>query len=361
MIFGRITAVDGKLCFLCEDETIEHEIARIGCCVHCSPPVKLTHILFDHTIKAEDQPCGLCLRPAPQCKFVLKGSSPVDIQVDGRKSNCPGYSRFSYQTASVSETKNLSSNVPVLCPTSSCSAVIWKYVLHRHFKECHPGLPQSVYNVHAISATEKRLLKVLWDNRHTKTQRKSRKSKQKKGIGWDASEWYKTSWALRINDNGVDESGTDEVVEAVLEGETSCDARGNSAGVLPDLPESDDEDLHLHLASPRSTTSSFTAENNKDIIMEEAILPSTAHVKRRNFVMKLGVCECGRPVEDHEKNDNEAIRCAGKGCETRGWIFQICNLKSTTDRLHVQFHLACVDLRPDWKCHAYTWKRDQMN
>ncbi|KAJ7893307.1 hypothetical protein B0H14DRAFT_2684645 [Mycena olivaceomarginata] len=318
MIFGRITAADGKLCFLCEDETVEHEIARIGCCAHRTPP---------------DQPCGLCLRPAPQCTFAVKGSSPVDIQVDGRKSNCPGHSRFSYETASISETKNPSSNVPVLCPTSSC----------QHFKECHPGLPQSIYDAHAISATEKRLLKVLWDNRHTKTQRKSKKSKQKKGIERDASERYKTSWALRIDDDGVDKSGADEVVEAVLEGETSCDAQGNSAGALPDLPESDDEDLPLHLASPKSTTSSFTAENNEDIIMEEAILPSTAsdiqpdtqpaadptppspslvhtrggrHVKRRNFVMELGDCECGRP----------AIRCAGKGCETRWvWIFQICD------------------------------------
>jgi hypothetical protein len=70
-------------------------------------------------------------------------------------------------------------------------------MLHRHFKECHPGLPQSVYDAHAISATEKRLLKVLWNNRHTKTQRKSEKSKQKKGIEQDASERYKTSWALR--------------------------------------------------------------------------------------------------------------------------------------------------------------------
>ncbi|KAJ7697336.1 hypothetical protein B0H14DRAFT_3039076 [Mycena olivaceomarginata] len=331
----------GKLCFICEDETIEHEIARIGCCAHCSPPVKLT----------QDQPCGLCLRPAPQCTFVLKGPSPADIQVDGRKSNCPGYSRFSYQTASVSETKNPSSNVPVLCPTSSCSAVIWKYVLHTHFKECHPGLPQSVYDAHAISATEKGLLKVF-------TQRKSKKSKQKKGIEQDASERYKT----------IDESGTDEVVEVVRE--TSRDARGNSAGVLPDLSESDDEDLPSHLASPKSTTSLFTTENNEDIVMEEAILPSTSsdiqpdtqpaadptppspstvhtrggrHVKRRNFSMELADCECGRPVEDHEQNDKEAIRCAGKGCETR-W-----------------FHLACVDLRPDWKCHACTRKRGRMN
>ncbi|KAJ7754917.1 hypothetical protein B0H14DRAFT_2540801 [Mycena olivaceomarginata] len=199
MIFGRITAADGpkiasvprsahfpyqntdgKLCFLCEDETVEHEIARIGCCAHCSPPVKLSsripdllnhnaaHILFDPAIKAEDQPCGLCLRPAPQCTFVLKGSSSADIQVDGRKSNCPGYSRFSYQTASVSETKNPSSNVPVPCPISSCSAVIWRYGLLRHFKECHPGLPQSLYDTHAILATEKMLLKHLWNDRHSK-------------------------------------------------------------------------------------------------------------------------------------------------------------------------------------------------
>ncbi|KAJ7777495.1 hypothetical protein B0H14DRAFT_2631545 [Mycena olivaceomarginata] len=106
----------------------------------------------------------------------------VIVIVAGQKSNCPEYSRFSYQTASVSETKNPSSNVLALCPTSSCSAVIWKYVLHRHFKECHPGLPQSVYDAQVISATEKGLLKVLWDNRHMKTQRKSKKSKQKKGI-----------------------------------------------------------------------------------------------------------------------------------------------------------------------------------
>ncbi|KAJ7894909.1 hypothetical protein B0H14DRAFT_3426512 [Mycena olivaceomarginata] len=124
MIFGRITAADGpkiasvprsahfpyqntdgKLCFLCEDETVEHEIARIGCCAHCSPPVKLSsripdilnhnaaHILFDPAIKAEDQPCGLCLRPAPQCTFVLKGSSSADIQVDG-ESQLPGVQSF---------------------------------------------------------------------------------------------------------------------------------------------------------------------------------------------------------------------------------------------------------------------------
>ncbi|KAJ7336224.1 hypothetical protein DFH08DRAFT_813457 [Mycena albidolilacea] len=58
-----------------------------------------------------------------------------------------------------------------------------------------------------IDTTEKGLLKALWDNRHTKMQRKSKKSKQKKGIERDASEQYKTSWALCINDNGVDESG----------------------------------------------------------------------------------------------------------------------------------------------------------
>jgi hypothetical protein len=45
-----------------------------------------------------------------------------------------------------------------------------------------------------------------------------------------------------INDDGVDESGTDEVVEVVRE--TSRDARGNSAGAFPDLSESDDVSEH---------------------------------------------------------------------------------------------------------------------
>ncbi|KAJ7898295.1 hypothetical protein B0H14DRAFT_2557327 [Mycena olivaceomarginata] len=286
MIFGRIPAADGpkiasiprsahfpyqnfagKLCFLCEDETIEHEIARIGCCAHCSPPVKLSsripdilnhnaaHILLTLQSKQKISPVVSA--------FALLPNAHLFSKVDGRKANCPGYSRFSYQTASISETKNPSSNVPVLCPISSCSAVVWKYVLPRHFKECHPGLPQSVYNTHAISATEKMLLKHLWSNRHAKTQRKSKKSKQKKSIERDASDRYKTSWALRIND--------DEEVGAVPLGEINCDGREIHASV-PDLSESDDqEDLPLHLALPKSRQSSSAVEDDEDITMDKEV------------------------------------------------------------------------------------------
>ncbi|KAF8179393.1 hypothetical protein K438DRAFT_1443999, partial [Mycena galopus ATCC 62051] len=178
----------GKFCFLCDDEAVEAEVSRIGCCPHCSPPVKIgsripdilnhnaAHILFDPATKIEHQPCGLCLRPAPQCTFILKGSSP-DFQVDAKKTNCPVFRRFKYSSASSSEKGNPSSNVPLPCPASACKVVVWKYNLEMHFKTHHPGLERSVYATEArISGTEKGLLRAIWDQRHSKKQRKSKAS-----------------------------------------------------------------------------------------------------------------------------------------------------------------------------------------
>ncbi|RXW13089.1 hypothetical protein EST38_g12763, partial [Candolleomyces aberdarensis] len=79
--------LDGKLCFLCEDKRDFKDIggANIIECEFCDPAPTLdaaqgqrvlehmaVHILFDPKVKASDEPCGLCLRPSPICRFYLK-------------------------------------------------------------------------------------------------------------------------------------------------------------------------------------------------------------------------------------------------------------------------------------------------
>ncbi|KAF7342721.1 hypothetical protein MSAN_02030000 [Mycena sanguinolenta] len=317
MLFGRMTAADGpkigtisrshsfpyknhdeKLCFLCEDPEVEREIARIGACAYCVPAVKVgtkipdilnhnaAHILFNPAIKAEHQPCGLCLRPFPQCTFVLKGSSP-EFQVDGKKSNCPAYTRFAYQKASISEPNNPSSNVPVPCPATGCRSVVWRYNLKAHFHSQHPGQAHAVYeDLATISATEKGLLKALWTRRHAKRLRNSKKSKAKKPIEDDVSERHKTSRAIRTNEepDADDEPAapreddtwsrsyepdTDNEAAVSQEDNTSSmDSDSEFPTELPELHDDDDEEIE-------TTTPLLLVRNSQDDTnIQEAILES---------------------------------------------------------------------------------------
>ncbi|KAJ7726666.1 hypothetical protein B0H14DRAFT_2641056 [Mycena olivaceomarginata] len=203
MLFGRMTTADGvkiqsiprtanfpyqnkdgKLCFLCEDADVEKEIARIGSCAHCVPPVKIGSRIPD-----------------------ILNHNAGHILFDPRDQGGGSALRFSYQTASVSEPNNPSSNVPLPCPASGCRSVPWKYNLPTHFKVDHPGQEPAVYNdFSVVSHTEKGRVKALWDGRHVKKPRKSKKSRATKGIEQDAAEMYKTSHALRINEDEHDES-----------------------------------------------------------------------------------------------------------------------------------------------------------
>ena len=73
------------------------------------------HILFDAGIKRSNEPCGLCLRPSPLCKFYLKkgkGAGASD-QIDFAKSTCANKIHFSYAVASSSTSSSLVLESPV--------------------------------------------------------------------------------------------------------------------------------------------------------------------------------------------------------------------------------------------------------
>lgn len=181
----------GKSCFLCENEHATRHLALTNECTSCSPPIALpknasrvlehmsTHILFDSHIKRSNEPCGLCLRPAPLCRFYLKrgkGAGTGD-QIDFTKSTCIQKMNFSYSVASVSTSLSPSSNVPLRCPICpAAEPCVWRYNNPYHRWTKHPTIPITNESHWQISNAEKWMLKDIWDNRHK--EKKARKSKK---------------------------------------------------------------------------------------------------------------------------------------------------------------------------------------
>lgn len=207
-----INASVEKLCFLCENDQAERSIDDLHQCSMCSPPAYLdrtkgqkilghmaAHILFDNTIVRSDQPCGMCLRPAPVCAFYLKKTKGAQTwQVDEAKSTCSSHVSFNYTSASKSSSTAPSSNVPVLCKICSMGSAnpfskpaIWKYNLKAHILSVHPNA-----NVMAhkddwdIDDEELVRLKEVWKKRHEK-----KRGKVSKGLA--ISEAHSSRMAAR--------------------------------------------------------------------------------------------------------------------------------------------------------------------
>lgn len=211
VITDNITQYTGKACFLCENEHATRHLTLANECMSCSPPVALpkqaprvlehmsAHILFDSHIKRCDKPCGLCLRPAPLCKFYLKqgkGAGTSD-QVDFAKSTCVQKVNFSYSVASVSTLSSPSSNVPLRCPICpAAEPCIWRYNILHHMRSKHPTIPLTPHEpCWQISNAEKHMLKEIWDNRHK--QKKPRKSKKNTSSSLVISEAHSSRLTLR--------------------------------------------------------------------------------------------------------------------------------------------------------------------
>ncbi|KAF8978936.1 hypothetical protein BDQ17DRAFT_1175437, partial [Cyathus striatus] len=116
------------------------------------------------------QPCGLCLRPYPMCKFYLKkikgaGAKP---KVDYTKSICANPLEFHYSIAETSTRTGPCSNVPLPCPRCPPGApVIWHYNLCCHLVEEHPSAGLKDYEEQwAITEAEKVQLKEIWNTKH---------------------------------------------------------------------------------------------------------------------------------------------------------------------------------------------------
>ncbi|KAJ7701879.1 hypothetical protein B0H17DRAFT_894919, partial [Mycena rosella] len=115
-------------------------------CTKCFPPVPIktsnyqrilehngAHILFDKTILALDQPCGLCLRPFPMCTFTfLKSDGTASArQIDWTRSTCLNPVKFQMAAAMKSTKLSPCTNHLIPCPLQ-CGVVIWTYNILGH-------------------------------------------------------------------------------------------------------------------------------------------------------------------------------------------------------------------------------------
>jgi len=174
--------VNGKACFLCEDEMREEELLSKKPCPACTPPIEMPenapavlehvgmHILFDMNINREQEPCGLCLRDSLQCEFYVKkgrGAS-ANLQVQYKKSKCANMMSFSYGHASTSSQSSPCSNVPMPCKWCPSDALaVWKYNMAVHVRSKHPHV--SIADNEAlwkITHAEQRDMQKKWSERH---------------------------------------------------------------------------------------------------------------------------------------------------------------------------------------------------
>ncbi len=160
----------GGACFACEVEG-DGELLTNNSCLHCHIPFETTpkllthvtaHILHDPSINWEDEPCGLCLLPAPSCRIVLK-KYKHSFTVDYTHSTCQRLIKFSYAAASQPTALNPCGNVPINCPQCpKGSNTIWKYNMAFHYIKKHaPLVPPREFDVLDF---ELEGLWVVWSN-----------------------------------------------------------------------------------------------------------------------------------------------------------------------------------------------------
>ncbi|KAG6807755.1 hypothetical protein H0H92_006478, partial [Tricholoma furcatifolium] len=129
------------------------------------------HVLYDKTVKREDEPCGLCLRPEIICKVYLKKGkgSKGGQKIDKDRSNCPlKLLRFNFAVAAVSTASSPCSNVPVLCPLCPKTApAVFKYNWRAHFTNIHPHASYENYaSIGNLTKFEKKEMTGIWKDRH---------------------------------------------------------------------------------------------------------------------------------------------------------------------------------------------------
>jgi hypothetical protein len=139
------------------------------------------HILHDPSVDRSTEPCGLCLRPAPMCKIVLKKTKgrTGNLAIDMKTSSCPNLVKFSLMIAAKCSDASPCTNHPMHCPyCPKTSPAVWSYTFRQHMVRVHPAVPLDQHRtIWTISKLEKDRMKQVWGNRlkqpkaRTKTQR----------------------------------------------------------------------------------------------------------------------------------------------------------------------------------------------
>lgn len=181
-------------------------------CEFCDPPPSLqisqsqrilehnaAHILRDSKVSAVDEPCGLCLRPSPLCKFYLKKGKGrnASLTVDKKRSECKYEINFYYHTASTSSTASPCSNAPIHCPICGTKTpAVWKYNMKHHFKRKHPThLKKPEFSkLWEIDAAEDYELGEIWKKRNSGPTVRRKSNKQRELVVSDAHR--SSNWAM---------------------------------------------------------------------------------------------------------------------------------------------------------------------
>jgi len=140
------------------------------------------HILHDPSVNHSSEPCGLCLRPTPLCKIVLKkgkgqaGKLSIDIEA----STCPNLMRLSIAVVAVCSNSSPCTNHPMICPLCNDSephSVVWLYNFRFHLLCRHPRVSMEDYNdIIVLTKLKKERMKCTWT--HRRMQWKARRKLQ---------------------------------------------------------------------------------------------------------------------------------------------------------------------------------------
>jgi hypothetical protein len=173
----------GKACFVCEEDESNGLISNEGAdCLLCGPKVQLNrsngqrvlehmgaHILFDNNVGRSQERCGLCLRPSPMCRLIVKKGRGANAspRLDVEGSTCINLFRFNYATAARSSEGSPCSNIPINCPLCpQKSSAVWTYYLHAHFREQHKLASQAQFPIHIqLSKSEEHGMRQVWEQR----------------------------------------------------------------------------------------------------------------------------------------------------------------------------------------------------
>jgi len=129
------------------------------------------HILYDPSVNRLSEPCGLCLRPAPLCRIVLKKAKGQsgNLSIDMEASSCVNLVKFSIAIATACSDASPCTNHPLVCPycdDSELGQVVWSYNFRQHLLHKHPRISlDDQGDILRLTNLEKKGMKRIWKSR----------------------------------------------------------------------------------------------------------------------------------------------------------------------------------------------------